>query len=116
MEVEHMEPSLASWVEGQHNTKVQKQEHRLGSNRQEGVVGLRICSRQGVHCNKSHDRPEHRLSHNRQDTSEVVVQGRPHHQWEVERRVLDGSTSQYVNMSMYVFVYVVRILCHFFSK
>lgn len=84
--VGHMEPSLASWVEGQHNTKVQKQEHRLGSNRKEGVVGLCICSRQGVHCNKSHDRPEHRLSHNRQDTSEVVVQGQPQRQWQVERR------------------------------
>lgn len=77
MEVEHMEPSLASWVEGQHNTKVQKQEHRQGNNRREGVVGLCIYSMLGVHCNKSHDRPVHRLSHNHQDTSEVVVQGEP---------------------------------------
>lgn len=102
-----MGPSLASWVEGQHNMKVQKQEHRMGNNRQEGLVGLCICSRQGVHCNKSHDRPEHRLNHNPQDTSEVVVQG------QVEQRVLDGSTSrisQYVNVCSPYFVFFFKKL------
>lgn len=99
MGVERKAFALASLVGEQRNTRVQKQGRKLASSLEEEGVLVRIYLKRGVHCNKSHDRPEHKRGHNLQDTDEAVELGELQHRRLVEQD-LDGSTSQFVSHQM----------------